>query len=516
MRGEHFRLSRMTRTSRLAHALLLGYGQLLIVTLAALVLTPFLLNRLGAQDYGLWLVVGQVLGLLGLLDLGVTAILSREVAAASGGAKPTAAVAEVARRATWLVWLQTPVVAIVAVLVWTLLAVRRPELAAPFGLILGAFVVLFPMRVFASILMGLQDMAVSTAAQSAGWAVTTALTVGLVLAGCGLYALVVAWAVGQAVAAIVCFLRIRSRFPWVWAWAGRPSWKSLREYLSQSGWASVSQLAHLLVSATDLVILGALLGAPAVVVYACTIKLVTVLNNYPYLFASSALPAVAELQAGVDRDRLLRACQAVGLGVMGLSGAMAVAIVAATPAFVSLWVGPDQYGGPTLTLIAVLAMVTRHWAYALVQMVFALGCNQRLAWAGAGDGVVTVVATTVWGAGLGILGGPLGSLTGVLLISGPIIVATLSAATGVSPWGLVRWFAPWAVRFAVVFVPVAVASYFPGATDPVIALGVTGMVLLAYAVVTRPLLTREPLAGYWSQTAASVRQGFGALRLRAR
>ena len=38
---------------------------------------------------------------------------------------------------------------------------------------LGAFVLLFPTRLFASILIGLQDMAVTTVAQAAGWALTT-------------------------------------------------------------------------------------------------------------------------------------------------------------------------------------------------------------------------------------------------------------------------------------------------------------------------------------------------------
>jgi hypothetical protein len=166
-------------------------------------------------------------------------------------------------------------------------------------------------------------------------------------------------------------------------------------------------------------------------------------------------------------------------------------------------------------LLAVLVMVTRHWTYALAQMAFALGYYQRLAWAAVGDGVVTMSAMVAWTAGLGILGGPLGSLTGVLLVSGPIVVLTLSAATGVSPWRLARWFASWAMRFAVVFVPVVIASYSAADSDPV-AFGVTAVSLIAYAVVARPLLAREPLAGYWSQTLASVRQRFGALRLRAR
>src|SRR5205823_11300639 len=48
-------------------------------------------SDLGQAAFGQWLVVGQVLGLLALLDLGVTSILGREVAAASG--RPDAAAA---------------------------------------------------------------------------------------------------------------------------------------------------------------------------------------------------------------------------------------------------------------------------------------------------------------------------------------------------------------------------------------------------------------------------------------
>src|SRR5262245_2539861 len=118
----------MSRTERIAKALTLGYGFPAMVAVVGLVLTPFLLNRLGVATFGQWLIVGQVLGLLGLLDLGVTAILAREVAAASGSSSSQSAVAEVVRRATWLVWFQTPVVAVASFTVWLLVAADREEL----------------------------------------------------------------------------------------------------------------------------------------------------------------------------------------------------------------------------------------------------------------------------------------------------------------------------------------------------------------------------------------------------
>ena len=148
----------MSRTARLARALIFAYGYQLTVMLVGLWLTPILLGRLGTDLYGQWLIFGQILGLLGLLDLGVTSILMREVAVAAGGGDPNRGIAAVVRRATWLVWLQTPLVGLVAVIVWIVLTLRSPELSVPLAIIMSGFAVLFPLRVFGSVLGGLQDL----------------------------------------------------------------------------------------------------------------------------------------------------------------------------------------------------------------------------------------------------------------------------------------------------------------------------------------------------------------------
>ena len=76
----------MSRTRRLLSGADIGYLNQAAVILLGLWLTPFLLRRVGQHALGLWLVVNQILGYLALLDLGVIAILPREVAAASGEA----------------------------------------------------------------------------------------------------------------------------------------------------------------------------------------------------------------------------------------------------------------------------------------------------------------------------------------------------------------------------------------------------------------------------------------------
>src|SRR5713101_6058139 len=74
----------MSRTRRILGGASLGYLHQAAIILLGLWLTPFLLRRVGQHEYGLWLVAGQLLGYLALLDLGVLAILPREVAFLSG------------------------------------------------------------------------------------------------------------------------------------------------------------------------------------------------------------------------------------------------------------------------------------------------------------------------------------------------------------------------------------------------------------------------------------------------
>jgi O-antigen/teichoic acid export membrane protein len=498
----------VSRTGRIARALTVGYGYQAMVVVVGLWLVPFFLGRLGKEDYGLWLVVGQVLGYLSLLDLGVTAVLPREVAAASGAADRAERVPEVVRRAAWLVGLQTPLVAVAAAAAWAGVGAARPELAGPLAVILAAYVLLFPLRLFGGVLNGLQDLAFAGGLQVAGWAVTTATSVGLVLAGWGLYALAGGWAAGQVTAAMAGWWRVRARFPQARPRGGWPGWAGLRRFMGVSLWSSVRAVAQLLLNGTELIVLAWAVGPAAVVAYVCTTKLVAVVNNQPYLLVSSAMPAMAELRAGGDRDRLWRACRALGVGMMLLSGALAVAVAAATPAFVPRWVGPDQYAGPAVTLLAVLVMVARHWTYTLLQTAYALGHDRLLALVAMADGLATTAATAGWVLAVGVVGVPLGSLTGLALTNAPFAVWAVATLAGVSPLRVAGWLAPWAARFAAVFAPVAALTFTPEAGSVPSAAGLLLGGLGAYAALAYPLLNREPLRGYREQMLSGLRRKF--------
>lgn len=78
----------MTRTTRFLWGVGFSYVNFALMAAIGLWLTRFLLGRIGAEATGLWVQLLQFVGYLQLLDLGVLALLPREVAAATGAAAP--------------------------------------------------------------------------------------------------------------------------------------------------------------------------------------------------------------------------------------------------------------------------------------------------------------------------------------------------------------------------------------------------------------------------------------------
>src|SRR2546425_9206898 len=186
----------MSRTGRFLSGMGFGYITKILAMIIGFWLVPFLLFRIGQHDYGLWLVGTQIMFYLGLLDLGIVALLPREVAFATGraGSIQNAVdlpnlIAETVR----VVLGQLPFVILGAFIAWLMIPTDWKALSNPIGLLLIAFVITFPLRIFGAIIHGLQDYTFQGGVALFSYVASTALTILLILAGVGLYALAIGW-----------------------------------------------------------------------------------------------------------------------------------------------------------------------------------------------------------------------------------------------------------------------------------------------------------------------------------
>jgi len=498
----------VSRTSRFLGGLSFGYLHLAAVTIAGLWLTPFLLRHIGQHDLGLWLMITQVVNFLGLLDLGVVTLLPRETAYVAGarplGERPD--LAPLMARVWRIVWLQVPVVLLAAALAWWVLPGEWDAVRVPMLLVVGAFVALFPARVFNAVLQGVQDLAFVGRLQLTVWAVSTAITIGLVLAGAGLYAVVLGWVVTQVAGAAGSGIRAYRLVPEVFT-AGRPVARdpAVAAYMSRSAWIGVSQIAQVFLAGTDMLVIGRLLGPAAVVPYSCTTKLVSVLANHPHLLMHAAAPALSELRAGGSRQRLGELSTALTLAMLVASGAIATVVVAGNQLFVDWWVGPSQFGGWRLTAIAVVLMLVRHWNTASTYTLFCFGHDRRISITMLADGLVTFAASVVCVRAFGTIGPQIGSLVGVLLIGLPANTLQIARDLGVTPVQVVLQLASWAVRMAIAALVawgLALQLAGTGLMGLIAAAGAAGLV---YAALVVPLLLQPPLRAFFLPALHTVR-----------
>ncbi|HUF18225.1 MAG TPA: oligosaccharide flippase family protein [Thermoanaerobaculia bacterium] len=487
----------MTRTGRFVSGVALGYTYQALVAIVSLWITPFLLRNVGTSDYGLWLVASQIIAYLLLLDFGLLALVPREIAYNDS---ETADASNLSRYVSdiWrlLLW-QTPVVGLVCVGGWLLLPEEWARLEGPLIPVLVGFVILFPARIFQSVLQGLQDLAYVGKIQIAVWSLSIVTTVLLVLAGYGLYGLSIGWLVGQMVIGPACYVRIRSRFPRVLDRSPeRPAWSRTKDHLRRGFWVHINQIGQILLSGTDILIIGWLFGPAAVVPYAITGKLVVLLGQQPGLLVQTAGPALSQLRGTGDRKRIGDVCGALALGVIVLSGAVFCVVAAVNEPFVSAWVGSEQYGGTLLTMLLLTTMLVRHWNVTVAYSVFAFGHERRLAITGISDGLVTFVSaiTLIWM--MGPIGAPIGSLIGVLAISLPANLRALSRETAVPVRVSFKHLYGWMWRFVPLagisaLIPIAV----PEATLWQIAL-IACVVGTGYGSFMLPVALRSSLSAY--------------------
>lgn len=490
----------MSRTNRFLSGVGFGYASQILTTLVGFGLTPFLLYRIGQHNYGLWLVGTQLAIYLGLLDLGIIALLPRETAFATGRARTIEDASDLpvifGHTVRIILW-QMPLVALGALIAWFFMPADWANLRNPIGVVLLIFVLTFPLRIFRAVLQGLQDLAYLGRTSIVCYLIGTGTTVALVLAGWGLYALAIGWAVQQFAEAFTGWYRLLTHFPTVLP-GSLPDmpWSTARKRLTQGGWVSLSQVAQVLLNGTDILIIGKMFGPAAIVPFVITGKLIGALGNQPQLLMALAAPALSQMRMGESRERLSEVCIALSQAMLMLSGAAVCVVLAVNQGFVGRWVGANQYGGFWLTVLILFSMLLRHWNLTVGYALFCFGYERRLCLTALVDGLVSVTAVFLFVRSYGLVGAPMGMITGTILVSLPSNLSVMARESDMSVWKLMKPLLPWFIRLVVLVVATGLLAriWIP---NSFFLLGLTSAVTgLVYVAVMFPLTLKYPLGEY--------------------
>jgi O-antigen/teichoic acid export membrane protein len=443
----------LSRVRRAGISATFGYLQFAIAIASGVILVPYTLRMVGTASYGLWLGYAELIGYSALVDLGVLGVLPWLIAE-SDGQRDTEEIRRLLAAGLVVSTITAICVGIVSVLllvfgrsITNVNAQQWALVAAPMLLLVVGNALSYPLRTFSALLHGLQDVTFM------GWTTITilvvdiALTVLLLRAGYGLYALAIVAITPALLGPLLSLIRVRVKYPHLLRDWSVPPLDRLRALAGQGFGAWTSSFGWRLIAASNTVVILRIAGPELAVVYACTAKVGEALMQLSWQLSDSGMVGLAQLKGEGNNRRVQEIVIAMMRVTLLGAGAVACGVIAFNPSFVTFWVGGSKFGGLLLNCLLAAGVIGLSLAHALFAPAATLGKRIQVGWGTAAQGVTHVTASLVLGYLFGIRGVAAAAPLASVLVAYPIGVRLLCETTGMSTaeiWR--RAVAPWAIR----------------------------------------------------------------------
>ena len=426
----------MSASKLLFRGSLLSGADQLVRAVAALVLAPIVITRLGVGDFGAWVLLSGLFSQFTLLDPGLSSSLPHFLSApdARGDEKELRSVASTAFM-TYLVitWVSVLLTAII----WLALPmmVNDPRLMSSCRMLtaaLGAATCFGSLtRVFPMFLQSRLRRDVISVIGVTRVVVCNALIWWLLARhGAGLEMMGLVHAGGGIVESLVLVVCGRDLLPRI-----RPRWATkdmARRIMGFSGWSYLITTSERFRSGLDGFILGWLRGSPAAGLYSLGLRPVAMVSETVYAcIGNQLLPTFSRLREASGREHLHDAFVIVTRLSAIVSAFCCCLVLVLGPPFLQWWV-PGQAG------LAIPVLLCLAIPYALqtaqvpaIHLLYALAEHRALALAQSAAVGLNLVLSCVLAWWLGLIGAAIGTAIDIAIIHGLVIPWLVARRCGI-------------------------------------------------------------------------------------
>jgi O-antigen/teichoic acid export membrane protein len=499
----------MSRTRRATIAAAFGYVQFGMSFVVGIVLVPLLLDRLGVRTWGLWLATGELLAYAGMVDLGVLGVLPWLLGEADGS-RDRIRMRRLVSNGVAVGAVIGCAYALVGLVLWQLLpaALRltpadRAAVGPPLAIVVGATALTYPLRIYPAALIGLQDTTFFGAIRIVQASVNLVLTIVLLLAGYGLYALAWASVVPTVIGLVASAVRLRVLAPDLTTGWTRPTFDQMKPLIVNGFGVWLAGFGWLLLSSSNALVI-TFLGHPEwVPIFSCTAKVTSIATQLVWLMPDAGLVGLAQLYGEVKASARVRHVVAVLQQVhLLLAGAAACAVLAFNPTFVTRWVGAPLFGGITLNALLACGIVVYSLAHGLITAASTLGNRVQVGVVTLVNGAVQIAVAILLGRWLGLTGIALAGLIATCLTSLPAALFLLNRTIDFGAFQLIaERIVPWTLRMAPLSIAAILVGVFRERLGFWIVIMGTVSIATAYVWHMRPLygsvLALDPRWNHW-------------------
>lgn len=356
------------RTRNYLAGVLTGQAVVILAVVVNLWLTPFALRFLDRDEYALFVFSNDLLTWLVLLDLGMTTGLRAQAAQLTG--RPDRETMNRLASTTFFTQLALALLMLLAGGALSALAPRvfhiRADLRGQASLVLLLLALgtalNFATQSFSSLLYAHQQIHYDNLIRSAQLGARTLVTVVLLLAGWKVLALAVASLLSVALFSLLAVLRAYLTVPSLSITRRLASralmWHDLKEL---NLWYAAGNVASAAIQSMDRIIAARMVSLASVATLALTGRAYGLALLLLAPLAVAAQPAVGQLIGAGRRAAAFAAYRQLVLLLVGAGAVAALSLWSGNAAFVTRWVGAQNYGGASLDAVLMLNLILFVW-----------------------------------------------------------------------------------------------------------------------------------------------------------
>jgi len=469
---------------------LANWSGLAATTVVSLILTPLLINRLGAFYYGLWVLVGSVTDYYGLLDVGMRSTLFRFVTRCKGN-NDRQGLNEVMSSAL-------AIVLTISALALVLTAATIPWIPSFFAIgssarplfrevmaILGLTVaVLFPGQLFGTYLSGSRRFDLYNFSTSGANILKLLLTILALRAGMGIIGVAAATLISSITNLLINFVMVRKIDPELRFTPKLVSIARIRELFSFSFFAFLISIGDYLRFFTDSIVIGRVLSVALITPFSIASRIISLVRHLLYGVAAPLQGMMGELD-GAERQEELKKFVLRSLRLTGVLTCVLVSLLALNGDWlIRRWIGDGFYDSYKLLLMLLLGYIIAMSQQPFADLLLIKGRHQLRGWWSIVEGLANLGLSIYWGHKYGLMGVALGTTVPMLAVQ--------------------IFFQPW---YALHVSKISIADYFKESVVPPL---VTLIGVMSFGIGLRLLVSPVALI---AQFSVAVIESLAALAL---
>jgi O-antigen/teichoic acid export membrane protein len=421
LQKEDKRLPLMDTARKLVSGSILRVLNLITQLAVSMVMLPFVVGSLGDRMYGFWALAWSIIGYYGLLDIGISAGVSRHLASAMG-IKDYVQCNRIISNALALFSGVAALVMCISIIIGFLASflVKTPEDADLFCnviLVLGFNVAIeFPAKVFTGVLTAQFRYDIMSVLKLATLILRSAGIVIVLSYGHGVLALSLVTVVAGMPEKITHFYLARHGFPQMDINTAYLSRKTVRMLYGYGIYAFLVQIGDMLRFNVDSMVIASFLNLAAVTHYGIAATLTKHFMNFIITVMGVMLPVFSHLDAENDKARMKKAFYLSTKISICIASFVGFGLIVWGKFFIERWMGPEYLDAYPCLVILVVCCTTDFWQSPSVAILFGISKHKFYAIANGAEAAANLALSLLLVRWYGIIGVALGTMIPMLVI----------------------------------------------------------------------------------------------------